>query len=191
MSDYQTVQEIKGYDVNIAAPFRSILILRRKTVKTAKNGNPFLSIELGDSGGSFNANCFGDSDVFKALEVVAEGSIIRLSGKTEYYQERLSPRLQAAEAIDAAIEEHGLDALLFPGSGGAGISARPGYPTVIVPFALLDGEYDPPMPEGFDVQPRPFGVSFAGGACSEPRLIALAYAFEQASARRIAPLWTR
>ncbi len=105
MSAYQTVQEIKGIDVNIAAPFRCILILRRKTSKTAKNGNPFLSIELGDSGGSFNANCFGDSDVFKALDPVAEGSIIRLSGKTEYYQERFSPRLQAAEVIDAAEAE--------------------------------------------------------------------------------------
>ena len=65
--------------------------------------------------------------------------------------------------------------------------ARPGYPTVIVPFARVTGEPDPPMPEGFDLQPRPFGVSFAGGACSEPRLLELAYAFEQATQRRVAP----
>ncbi|MEM8866802.1 MAG: HD domain-containing protein [Verrucomicrobiota bacterium] len=109
MSDYKTVQEIKQIDPQMAAPFRSIFVLRRKTVKTAKNGNPFLSIELGDSGGSFNANCFGDSEVFAALEHVTEGSIIRLSGKTEYYQDRFSPRLQAAEPIDAATaEEEGM-----------------------------------------------------------------------------------
>jgi Asp-tRNA(Asn)/Glu-tRNA(Gln) amidotransferase A subunit family amidase len=30
-------------------------------------------------------------------------------------------------------------------------------------------------------------VSFTGGACSEPRLIGLAYAFEQATKRRIPP----
>ncbi len=79
-----------------------------------------------------------------------------------------------------------LDALLSPGSGGASIAARPGYPTVIVPFAFSDVG-GPAMPEGFDAKPRPFGVSFTGMACSEPRLLELAYAFEQATMRRVAP----
>lgn len=105
MSEFKTVQELKQFDPAIAAPFRSIFILRRKTVKTAKNGNPFLSIELGDAGGSFTANAFGDSPVFKALETVAEGSIVRISGKTEYYQDRFAPRLQAAEEVTADDEE--------------------------------------------------------------------------------------
>lgn len=96
-------------------------------------------------------------------------------------------RLNGELGIDAAMADHELDALLFPGSGGAGIAARPGYPTVIVPFALVDTDPDPPMPEGFDLQPRPFGVSFTGSACSEPRLLELAYAFEQATMRRVAP----
>ena len=65
--------------------------------------------------------------------------------------------------------------------------ARPGYPTVIVPFAFAQSEPDPPMPAGVELKPRPFGVSFAGRACSEPRLIELAYAFEQATMRRIPP----
>ena len=47
------------------------------------------------------------------------------------------------------------------------------------------------MPEGFDAKPRPFGVSFAGMASSEPRLIELACAFEQATMRRVAPLGMR
>ena len=72
--------------------------------------------------------------------------------------------LNGERGIDAAMAEHDLDALLFPGSGGAGIAARPGYPTVIVPFALIQSDFDPPLPDGFDVQPRPFGVSFTGGA---------------------------
>lgn len=96
-------------------------------------------------------------------------------------------RLNGELGIDAAMAAHELDALLFPGSGGAGISARPGYPTVIVPFAFLADDAGPPMPEGFEAEPRPFGVSFAGGACSEPRLIELAYAFEQATQRRVPP----
>jgi amidase len=34
----------------------------------------------------------------------------------------------------------------------------------------------------------PYGVSFTSGACSEPRLIELAYAFEQATKRRVPPV---
>lgn len=95
--------------------------------------------------------------------------------------------LNGEHGIDEVMTALDLDALLFPGSSGAGISARPGYPTVIVPFAFLQTDPDPPMPDGFEQKPRPFGVSFAGDACSEPRLLELAYAFEQASMRRVAP----
>ena len=96
-------------------------------------------------------------------------------------------RLNGEHGIDEVMTDLELDALLFPGSSGAGIAARPGYPTVIVPFAFAQTEADPPMPAGFDPKPRPFGVSFAGMACSEPRLIELAYAFEQATMRRVPP----
>ncbi len=101
MSDYQTVQEVKGIDPALAAPFRSVVILRRKTTKISKTGNPFLSVELGDSSGSFTANCFDGSETFKAIDAIAEGSILRVAGKTEYWQDRFSPKLQAAEALTA------------------------------------------------------------------------------------------
>ena len=70
---------------------------------------------------------------------------------------------------------------------GAAIAARPGYPTVIVPFALVPNAPTPAFPDGFDAKPAPFGVSFTGMACSEPRLIELAYAFEQATKKRAPP----
>ena len=101
MSDYRTVKELKQLDKDLAVPFRGIFPLQKKTTKTARNGNPFLSIQLGDGGGSFNANCFGDSSVFAALDPANEGSIVRLSGSTEYYNDRFSPRLQAAEVISS------------------------------------------------------------------------------------------
>ena len=85
------------------------------------------------------------------------------------------------------LKAQGLDALLFPGAGGADVAARPGYPTVIVPFALIPNTPTPPFPDGFNAKPAPFGVSFTGMACSEPKLIALAYAFEQATKRRVPP----
>jgi amidase len=96
-------------------------------------------------------------------------------------------RLAAAEGIDTVMKAHRLDALLFPGASGAAIAARPGYPTVMVPFGMVANAPTPPFPAGFEARPAPFGVSFTGMACSEPRLLALAYAFEQATKKRAAP----
>jgi amidase len=95
--------------------------------------------------------------------------------------------LAGPRGIDAAIKEHKLDALLFPGGSGAAIAAKPGYPTVIVPFALVPNAPTPAFPAGFDAKPSPYGVAFTAGACTEPRLIELAYAFEQATKKRVPP----
>ena len=95
--------------------------------------------------------------------------------------------LTATHGIDEALQANQLDALLFPGPGGAGVAARPGYPTVIVPFATVPNAPTPGFPDGFDAVPARYGVSFTGTACSEPRLLALAYAFEQATQRRVPP----
>ena len=96
-------------------------------------------------------------------------------------------RLSATNGIDAAMRTHRLDALLFPGAGGASIAAKPGYPTVIVPFGTVPNAPTPPFPAGFDAHPSPYGVSFTGPACSEPRLLELAFAFEQATKKRTPP----
>jgi amidase len=96
-------------------------------------------------------------------------------------------RLAGELGIDAAMAQHRLDALLFPGGSGANLAAIPGHPSVIVPFGMVPNAPTPAFPPGFDAKPSPFGVSFTGRACSEPRLIALAYAFEQATKRRVPP----
>jgi amidase len=96
-------------------------------------------------------------------------------------------RLGGEHGIDEVMKAQRLDAIVFPGAGGAGVAAKPGYPTVIVPFALVANAPTPAFPDGFDARPVPFGISFSGGACSEPRLIELAYAFEQASKKRVPP----
>jgi len=96
--------------------------------------------------------------------------------------------LGATHGIDEMLQAHKLDALLFPGASGAAISAKPGYPTVIVPFATIpNGGPNTTWPAGFEPKPAPYGVSFAGTACSEPRLIELAFAFEQATKKRVPP----
>lgn len=95
--------------------------------------------------------------------------------------------LGGTHGIDEVMKAQRLDALLFPGASGSALAARPGYPTVIVPFALVPNAPTPAFPQGFNARPAPFGVSFTGGACSEPRLLELAFAFEQATKRRVAP----
>jgi amidase len=124
-----------------------------------------------------NAIKYGQSrlDISDEMDVVAD--------RERYLADRAKDlRLAGTEGIDAAMKAHRLDALLFPAATGADIAARPGYPTVIVPFGKVDNVL-PGIPDGFNPLQQPYGVSFTGRACSEPTLIEMAYAFEQASLR--------
>lgn len=94
--------------------------------------------------------------------------------------------LAATHGIDEAMAIHQLDALLFPGSSSAGIAAKAGHPTVIVPFGMIPNT-PAGLPADFNPLNQPFGVGFTGTACTEPRLLELAFAFEQATRRRVPP----
>lgn len=72
------------------------------------------------------------------------------------------------------------DAILFPQNRGAAAPAKAGYPSIVVPGGFMP-------PSGPVINPAPFGVTFTGRAFSEPRLIALAFAYEQATQHRRAP----
>jgi len=98
-------------------------------------------------------------------------------------------RLSRVLGIDQTLAGHRLDALVAPTGappsltdlvngdyGTAGSSTLPavaGYPHITVPMGYVFG--------------LPVGLSFFGGAWSEPTLIRLAYAFEQATHHRKAP----
>src|ERR1041384_7673483 len=71
-------------------------------------------------------------------------------------------------------------ATLFPQNRGAAAPAKAGFPTIVVP-----GGFVPPT--GDVVNPAPFGIAFTGRAFSEPRLIGLGFAFEQATKPRPPP----
>jgi amidase len=97
--------------------------------------------------------------------------------------------LARQQGIDFVIRQHHLDAIIAPtgspawttdlvnGDHFTGASSTPaavaGYPDVTVPAG-----------EAFGL---PIGISFFAGAWSEPRLIALAYAYEQATRHRRPP----
>lgn len=96
---------------------------------------------------------------------------------------------QSRNGIDRLIRENNLDALAAPtggpawmtdlingdkfGGGSSSPAARAGYPNITVPSGLVAG--------------LPFGISFFAGAFAEPKLIAIAYAFEQATQLRVPP----
>src|SRR5262249_54282528 len=63
------------------------------------------------------------------------------------------------------------------------VHAKAGSPSIVVPGGFVP-------PSGAVVNPAPFVVTFTGRAFSEPTLIALAYAFEQATKHRIPPAST-
>jgi amidase len=97
--------------------------------------------------------------------------------------------LARTQGIDFVLKQHRLDAIVAPtgspawttdlinGDHFTGASSTPaavaGYASIAVPAGQAFG--------------LPVGVSFIGGAWSEPRLIALAYAYEQATKHRHAP----
>jgi amidase len=126
---------------------------------------------------------FGQDRMIKAQE---KGSLA-----DEAYIQALETnhRLARVEGIDATLQKYDLDAILAPsgqpawmidyvngdcGSGGCSSPAAvAGYPHLTIPAGFING--------------LPVGISFIGAAYSEPTLIRLAYAFEQATQIRKTP----
>ena len=100
----------------------------------------------------------------------------------EYKSARAMDLLAAKErGLDAYMSQHKLDAVVFPGTAGAAIAAKPGYPSVQVPAGLISGI------DGKETPDFPLGLTFTGRAWSEHKLLRLAYAYEQAANMRKPP----
>jgi amidase len=118
-----------------------------------------------------------------------KGRLTEAKYRGDLAKNRLMARTQG---IDAAMTAHKLDALVAPtggpawlidlvnGDGGTGsapgpstVAAVAGYPHITVPAGFFRG--------------LPVGISFVGRAWSEPTLIKLAYAYEQATRHRRPP----
>ncbi|CAN6242605.1 unnamed protein product [Urochloa humidicola] len=80
-----------------------------------------------------------------------------------------------ANGVDK-VKEHRLDAIVAPDSSFATVLAIAGLPGIAVPA-------------GYDEQGAPFGITFGGLKGYEPRLIEIAYAFEQATKVRKPPMF--
>lgn len=112
---------------------------------------------------------FGQVHLEKALALGSDAEDPR------YLEHRdLDIKLSTIEGIDAVMAKHQLDALVFENNHGAQLPAKAGYPSITVPA-------------GYTSTGMPVGVTFSAQAYSEPRLIELAYSYEQATQKRKAP----
>jgi len=101
----------------------------------------------------------------------------------QYETTRNNSIMNARNSIDNALRTHNLDALIsFAGLSGVGAAA--GYPSVNVPIGYNVGAAIPANNRHWNPF---FSINFTGTAFSEASLIAMAYAFEQASMVRIPP----
>jgi amidase len=101
-------------------------------------------------------------------------------------------RLAGKDGIDATLQKNNLDAIIAPtggpswttdwvngdhfSGGSSGPAACAGYPAITVPAGFISG--------------LPVGITFMGTAWSEPVLIKIAFAFEQATRHRKTPGFT-
>jgi amidase len=116
-------------------------------------------------------------DIFLAAEAT-QGDL----REPEYRAARaMDLRASRTQGLDAYMNGHRLDAVLFPGTAGATIAAKAGYPSVQVPAGFIAGI------GGRETPDYPLGITFAGRAWSEPVLLRLAYGFEEASHARRPP----
>jgi amidase len=116
-------------------------------------------------------------DIFLASEAT-RGDL----SEPEYAAARqMDIRTSRTLGIDAYMATHQLDAILFPANLGAAIAAKAGYPSVEVPAGFVAGVNLNFTPD------YPMGATFTGRAWSEPTLLRLAYAFEQATMSRRMP----
>ncbi len=98
-----------------------------------------------------------------------------------YQADRAEDLARSRGALDAVYSE--FDAILASANSFAGTPAKAGYPSITVPGGFLP-------PAAPIANPFPSNVTFSGPAFSEPRLLGLAYAFEQATRHRRPPAST-
>jgi amidase len=150
-----------------SAPARSLEEIIEFNLKNADREMPWFAQEIFEQ-----AQAKGDLTTPEYLKALADSK--RFTGK---------------EGIDAVMEKHNLDAVIAQTNGPAwtidwvngdhfsGGSSSPaaisGYPNITVPMGTVHG--------------LPVGISFFGRAWSEPKLLKIAYAFEQATKHREAP----
>jgi amidase len=121
-----------------------------------------------------------------------EGSFTRRNGivarETDAYRRARIKREAVRAIVAAAMDEQKLDVLAYPvlrrkaaiigepqrGGENCQLSPSTGFPAISIPA-------------GFTADGLPIGVELLGGVWTEPKLLAIAYAYEQATRPRLPP----
>jgi amidase len=124
-----------------------------------------------------------DQDIFLAAE--EKGSL----AAEEYLEAVRESKRIMTSALDQALADNALDALIAPTNGPAWMIDHINgdtFSTSSSSYAAVSGYPNVTVPAGF-ARSVPIGLSFIGAPFSEQTLIEIAYAFEQATQQRRAP----
>jgi len=88
-----TVAELKQLPKHDKTPFETVVVLRKSSIRKARNDSEFLMVELSDKTGVFHHVCFGNSNLYSLFLNTPEGTIFQIQGTTDYYQNRFSPTI--------------------------------------------------------------------------------------------------
>ncbi|KAL7236981.1 hypothetical protein ACSBR1_020130 [Camellia fascicularis] len=111
--------------------------------------------------GEYGQDDFLESEKTNGIGELEKKALLNLTRASKYGFERL-------------MRKYKLDALVTPFAQGSPVLAIGGYPGIIVPAGYVEGG-------------TPYGICFGGLRGSEPKLIEIAYGFEQASKVRKPP----
>jgi amidase len=125
----------------------------------------------------YNAAHPADATKYGQLQLIAsQGTdLTDPAQNAAYVTARDAQRAAARQAIDNALTNNGVEALMTPSGTLTGLGARAGYPQLVVPAGYGAANRDP------------VGIAFNGTAYSEAKLLAFGYAYEQATKLRKPP----
>ena len=79
--------------------FTATVLLRSKTVKTAKNNTEFLVLEFVDNSGSMTAMCFDGAPTYAVLQDAPVGTAFEICASVDFFNGRPSPKIESARKL--------------------------------------------------------------------------------------------
>ncbi|MBK9981766.1 MAG: amidase [Saprospiraceae bacterium] len=167
---YEFKDGLNRYLASSNSKMKSLADVMKFDSQNEMTAMPFFKQEIMDS-----SQVKGDLNSKGYIEAMTELPAIRKFLDDMMTTEKLDafcgPATGPAWCIDLITGDH------WTGYGAYGPSAMAGYPSITIPMGL--------------VSELPVGLSFFGRAYDEPGLIAIAYAYEQASKNRVAPKYLK
>ncbi|XP_073362824.1 probable amidase At4g34880 [Aegilops tauschii subsp. strangulata] len=145
----------------VSSPVRSLAqVIAFNNAHPIETESPCLLLERMTDFGQSNLIAAEDTNGIGPVEGAAIGRLKELN----------------TDGLEKLMKEHQLVAILAPNDDASSLLAIGGNPCIVVPA-------------GYDEQGVPFGICFGGLKVYEPRLIEMAYAFEQATKVRRPPMF--